>query len=91
MDKSVESGESALHVACHGAVRRNDELHLWLAFLEPVLARWNAVIPQNKAAYPTIVHMLVSHGADINARDNEVWFAAQHMLSGGLTKAACSN
>ena len=84
MDKSAE-GESALHMACQGAVRRNDKLQPRLAFLEAVLPCWNAVVPQDTAAYPTIVNMLVSHGADINARDSAVRFAAQHMLSGRLT------
>ena len=79
MDKSIGLGESALHMACQGAVRRN-ELQPRLTFLEAVLARWHAVLPQTAAAYPTIVNILVSHGADINARDSKVWFAAQHMV-----------
>lgn len=94
MDKSAGLGESALHMACQGAVRRNDKLQPRLPFLEAVLARWNAVLPQNAAAYPTIVNMLVSHGADINARDSKVWFPAQHMFQAvalRVNKAACSN
>jgi len=70
-DKSSGLGESALHVVCQGAVGRNDKVQPRLAFLKAVLARWHAVVPQNTAAYPDIVNILVSHGADINARDSE--------------------
>ncbi len=75
MDESTE-GESALHMACQGAVR-SIELQPRLPFLKAVMGRWNAVFPQNAAAYPTVVNMLVSHKADINARDNTVWSPAQ--------------
>ena len=78
LDKSTE-GESALHMACQGAVR-SIELQPRLPCLKGVMARWNAVFPQNAAAYPTIVNMLVSHGANINARDNTVWSPAHHMF-----------
>jgi len=65
LDRRPGSGMTLLHMVCQGAEFE------WEEQVHPEVL-------QNKAAYPDIVNILVSHGADINARDSKVRHVAQH-------------
>lgn len=77
LERRPGSGMTLLHMVCQGA-EWEEKVHPELLGLTILLTQWQVEVRQNMAAYPTIVNILVSHGADINARDRQVWHVAQH-------------
>ncbi len=65
------SGVTLLHMVCQGP-EWGERICPSLPYLTSFLARWHIGVPQNTAAYPDIVNILVSHSADINARNSKV-------------------
>ncbi|DBB17864.1 TPA: hypothetical protein ACH3X3_002881 [Trebouxia sp. C0006] len=70
MDTLPVPGRTLLHMVCQGPECGNS-IRPSLLYLTSFLARWHVGVPQNTAAYPDIVNILLSHSADVNARDSE--------------------
>ncbi|KAL0028569.1 hypothetical protein WJX79_002655 [Trebouxia sp. C0005] len=73
-------------MVCQGA-EWEEKVHPELLGLTILLTQWQVEVRQNMAAYPTIVNILVSHGADINARDRQGNTPLHYALKSSFTEA----
>ncbi|KAA6425893.1 MAG: hypothetical protein FRX49_04268 [Trebouxia sp. A1-2] len=86
LERRPGSGMTLLHMVCQGA-EWEEKVHPELLGLTILLTQWQVEVRQNMAAYPTIVNILVSHGADINARDRQGNTPLHYALKSSFTEA----